>query len=114
MSIQKIPRYQKLEFSTDEAGQAAESALMKFFDDSPGAVLAMVGPQRVVMWAESVGSSKTLYLSPSGLALMQKIAGPRLPTATDIDAADLPDSRALMLGDDRDWDWTGNGRPRLT
>ncbi len=67
----------------------------------------LVGPNRVVMWDDgSLGHRmRTLYLSRGALLYLQRLA--LLPNSEIVHPRALPVTKALRLGEDRDWDATG-------
>jgi hypothetical protein len=100
--IERIDRYHRVIFPTAEAAQHASQMLMDFVTATPTTIATMVGPQRVVMWDESVSfDSKTLYLSPGALTILSRLVP--LPDATVVAPSDLPANRAMLLGDASDW-----------
>jgi hypothetical protein len=77
-------------------------ALDDFVTSCPAPLVTMVGPTRVVMWDDSVHfDSKALYLSPGALTLLHRLV--KLPAAEIVAPANLPEGRAMLLGDASDW-----------
>jgi hypothetical protein len=106
--IEKMSAYHKLVFGSSDGAGRASDALMKWASRKDG-VLAIAhaaasAHHRIVMWEGTQGivDTDTLYVSEGALNVLQRLQ-PGLPAGEVISAADLPDDRRLMIGDDRDW-----------
>ncbi len=102
--IEKITEYRKVVFPTNDAVHEASDTLMDFVVSDSATMMAMVGPNRVVMWGERglAFERRVLYLSPGALTILERFVA--LPAAETISPTDLPAHRTMLLGDASDWE----------
>lgn len=107
--IGPIQQYHKAVFPTANEAQAAESAMMGFVS-TPEGMAMRIGPDRIVLWSDGTfgADARTLYMSAAALRVLNGLVV--MPATEIVEPTKLPPSRSLMVGDDRDWGFTG-GRP---
>ncbi len=99
---EKIQDYQAFRFPSASEASETGARIMQFVG-SPRGIGWMGGPLRAVIWTGSaLGSDGTLYLR-RGAVEAAKGAGIVLGQGEKISAAELPITRALLLGDASDW-----------
>jgi hypothetical protein len=112
-----IAEYHKLVFRTQKDADHAVTLLLDWATIDAG---SRVGPNRIVVWQETIFRPKpwgeldhspavmaaTVYLSPGALARLERLMPVPLPASEAVQPSDLPMKRVLMMvGDAEYWGW---------
>lgn len=100
---QPIERYHVLQFD-DRLTALAFANQIAAFTVSPQGMRYLADPQRAVMWATHLmaANASLLYVSDGALHAAKELKLPYQVTGA-VARTELPEGRALVLGDQSDW-----------